>query len=313
MTAPPLELSLGPLLFNWPEAKVADFYDRIADSCIDRVYLGELVCGKRAPLLAPALDRAAERLAAAGKAVVRSSLALPATPRERALNRALARSPAVVEANDFGVLADRPAGAPFVAGPLLNVYNEDSARELVARGCVRLCANVELSLAAVGRIARACPGLALEVFAFGRLPLALSGRCHHAHAHGRNKDTCRYVCDQDPDGMALRTVEGAPFLAVNGVQTLSHALQLIAQPQETVRQAGVRALRLSPHSGDMPAVIAAMRRYADAAIDAAELDAAVRAATPFDTFVDGYLRGEAGLAATTPPSRPSRRARPPSA
>jgi len=298
MSDMPIELSLGPLLFNWPAPLVETFYARIAETaCIDRVYLGEVVCGKRAPLLADALARAAERLCTAGKTVVWSSMSLPTNPRERRAGRALAALDDLVEINDISALADRARDAPFVAGPLLNVYNEGAARELMARGCVRLCANVELPLTSIADLARACPTLELEVFAFGRLPLALSGRCYHARAHGRQRDTCQYVCDQDPDGRAVRTLDGQEFLAVNGVQTLSHGVQIVDLPPAVLRGAGIRALRLSPHSCDMVAVAAAFRRFADGDTDAAALRAAVRETRPPGALISGYLRGGAGLQA----------------
>lgn len=294
----PIELSLGPLLFNWPAAQVESFYARIAETApVDRVYLGEVVCGKRAPLLADALARSADRLVAAGRTVVWSSMSLPTNPRERRAGRELGAQADLVEINDLSALAERARDAPFVAGPLLNVYNEGAARELMVRGCVRLCANVELPLTSIASLARACPTLELEVFAFGRLPLALSGRCYHARAHGRHRDTCQYVCDRDPDGMAVRTLDGQEFLAVNGVQTLSHGVQIVDLPPTVLREAGVRALRLSPHTCDMVAIAVAFRRFVDGEIEAAELRAAVRETGPPGALVSGYLRGGAGLQA----------------
>jgi collagenase-like PrtC family protease len=297
MSAAALEITLGPLLFNWPAERVADFYARIADEApVERVYLGEVVCGKREPLLRHTLAEAAERLEGAGKTVVWSTLALPMTRRDRnAVAELAAERDRLVEINDAGALWARE-GAPFVAGPLLNIYNETAARELVARGCVRLCANVELSLPAVAALSAGCPGLEIELFAFGRLPLALSGRCYHARAHGLHRDSCRYVCDRDPDGMAVRTLGGQDFLAVNGVQTLSHACQVADIDTAELRAAAVGALRLSPHTADMVAVAGAFRAFADARTSRDELLAALAEAGAPEPFVGGYLRGEAGVA-----------------
>jgi len=90
----PMELAIGPLLFNWPAAQVETFYARIADEAsAGTVYLGEVVCGKRKPLLQDVLARAAERLEAAGKTVIWSTLAIPSTPRERRLAAELAADP----------------------------------------------------------------------------------------------------------------------------------------------------------------------------------------------------------------------------
>ena len=45
------ELTLGPVLFNWQPEAWRDFYFRIADEApVTAVYLGEVVCFKRAPL-----------------------------------------------------------------------------------------------------------------------------------------------------------------------------------------------------------------------------------------------------------------------
>ncbi len=296
MSASQVEVTLGPLLFNWPADRTADFYARIAgETAVDRVYLGEVVCGKREPLLAKVLVAAAETLKRAGKTVVWSTLALPTTPRDRRTVKSVATGPGLVEINDMSGLIHRPPGAPFVAGPLLNIYNEDAARELVERGCVRLCANAELPLSALEVISRANPGLEIELFAFGRLQLALSGRCYHARAEGLHKDTCVFVCDRDRDGMAVGTLDGEPFLAINGVQTLSHGVQLSDASLDDLRSAGVTALRLSPHSTDMVRVIAAFRQFADHRITPGELAEIVQDLGLPGPLVSGYLHGQPGV------------------
>lgn len=296
MTAPRLELTLGPLLFNWPAQRVRDFYARIADeAAVERVYLGEVVCGKRAPLLDAALAEAADRLERAGKAVVWSTLALPSTPRERRATRDLIDGAAVVEINDMSGLAHLGPETRFVAGPLLNIYNEAAAGELMAQGCARLCTNVELPLASIAAIAKGCEGLEIEVFVYGRLPLALATRCYHARAHGLHKDNCQFVCDRDPDGMAANTLEGAPLLAVNGIQTLSHGVQVVDTAPETLMAVGVSALRLSPHSGDMVAVAEAFRCFADGETTPQELRDAVAASGTPGELVNGYLDGAPGI------------------
>lgn len=291
-----IELTLGPLLFNWPADRVRDFYAEVADRApVDRVYLGEVVCGKRRPLLNAALAEAAERLAAAGKQVVWSSLALPATRPERRADQALvAGAEGLVEVNDISALAALGPDQAFVAGPLLNVYNEAAADELMRRGCVRLCANVELSLESLAAIHRACPSLEIELFAFGRLPLALSGRCYHARLHGLHKDACQFVCERDLDGLAVNTLEGQPFLAANGVQVLSHGVQLADFAPEALRDAGVDALRISPQAVDMVGVAEALRSFCDGRFDPIDLRAAVAAVGPPGELVNGYPRGLPG-------------------
>lgn len=301
MSAAAPELTLGPLLFNWPAGRVGDFYARVADEApVSIVYLGEVVCGKRQPLLEHALAQAAVRLEAAGKVVVWSTLALPSTPRERRLVGELAEDEDhLIEANDMAAVWAR-APRPFVAGPLLNVYSAPAAAELMRLGCVRLAANVELSLAAISAIAAACPGLDIELFGFGRVPLALSGRCAQARYEGLHKDSCRYVCERHPDGMAVSTLEGRPFLAVNGVQTLSHGVQLADAPAGALAEAGVTAVRLSPHALDMVAAARAFRDYLDGREDRRDLARRIAALGPPGELVSGYLHGRAGLDAVAP-------------
>jgi len=290
-----MELAIGPLLFNWAADRVETFYARIADEApVGKVYLGEVVCGKRQPLLQDVLARAAERLEAAGKAVIWSTLALPSTPRERRLAGELAADPDhLIEAGDMSAVWSRTP-APFVAGPLLNVYNAPAAAELVRMGCVRLCANVELPLTSIAEIARACPGLELELFAFGRLPLALSSRCAQARMEGLHRDACRYVCDRHPDGMDVTTIEGQDFLAVNGLQTLSHGCQLVDVEVEALKGVGVSVLRLSPHSLDMVAVCRLFHDYAAGRIAVRDLASGIEPLGPPGPLVSGYLHGAAG-------------------
>lgn len=296
-----LSLTLGPLLFNWPAPQLLDYYRRIAGEAeVDRVYLGEVVCGKRAPLLEASLVEAADILERGGKEVVWSAPALPATPRERRSARDLIATGGVVELNDLSGLQHLAPGASFVGGPFLNIYNEGAAGELARLGCTRLCPNVELPLNAIAEIHRAWPTLELELFAFGRLPLALSGRCYHARLHGLHKDACQFVCDRDPDGLEVATLEGDGFLALNGVLTMSRGVQVIDARLDDLRTAGISALRLSPQSGGMVATIAAYRRFADGAISAAELHASLPPGHLPGPMVSGYLAGAAGMRPVEP-------------
>ena len=112
-------LTLGPLLFNWKPARRRDFYFRVADEApVDCVYLGEVVCSKREPFFVDDLPQIAERLAAAGKQVVVSTLALVTTDREMDAIRALCAERTMIEANDVASI-DLLAGAPFVSGPFI--------------------------------------------------------------------------------------------------------------------------------------------------------------------------------------------------
>ena len=108
-----IELSLGPCFFNWPVDDLADFYARIADEApVDRVYLGEVICGKRMPFTDPIWPGLIERLERAGKTVVISMLALPTTTRER---KAMAELAMLHPVGHVGDPADVAATVAFLA------------------------------------------------------------------------------------------------------------------------------------------------------------------------------------------------------
>jgi len=295
-------LTLGPVLFHWPGEALRDFHFRIADEApIDAVCLGEVVCPKRAPELAPHLGAVAERYAAAGKEVVFATPSLTMSGAERRMTEAAlaAAGELLVEANDIAALGAL-AGRDHAIGPFVNVYNEDSLAWLAGRGARRVCLTPELPASAIAAIAEAARArgldVALEVMAFGRMPLSLSARCYHARAHGLARDDCRYVCAQDPDGLALDTLDGEPFLAVNGPQAMSHTwLNLLAE-LPVLAAMGIARLRLSPQSCDMVAVARAFRDVLDGRIAAGEGAALLGRAAAGADFSNGYFHGREGAA-----------------
>lgn len=291
------EVTLGPVLFNWSPQRWRDFYFRIADEApVAAVYLGEVICFKRAPLFEPQLEAVAARLSAAGKTIVFSTLAEVMSQQERKLVESVcAEQTALVEANDGSALLHL-RGRPHHAGPFMNVYNERTVAVLARGGTCNVCLPAEMPASAIGAIcAQAAKlGVGIEVQVFGRLPLALSARCYHARAHGRTKDSCQFVCENDPDGMPLRTLEDKPFLAVNGNQTLSHDyLNLIGELAD-LQDMGVTRFRLSPHSCDMVAVAAIFRGVLDRRIDAAEAAARLDTLKVGAPFSNGFYYGKPG-------------------
>ncbi len=293
-------LVLGPLLFHWAPEKIHDFYDRIADEApVDCVHIGEVVCAKRTPLTEGALAEARERLLHAGKEVVLSTLAIVADDKDMANVAGLAEDrDLLVEANDIAALSSLD-GRPHMIGPFVNVYNEDTLNFLARRGAERVCLPPELPKEAIAALAKKTDA-ELEVFAFGRIPLALSARCYHARVNGLHKDNCRFVCNQDPDGMVVKTLTGQPFLAVNGVQTLSFTYNCLIGELETLKDIGVRRFRLSPHDSDMVAVAQVFRDALDGRVGAEEAQARLAEILPGARFSNGFFHHREGMAFATP-------------
>ncbi|MCZ4094319.1 ubiquinone anaerobic biosynthesis protein UbiV [Sinorhizobium psoraleae] len=290
-------LSLGPVLYLWGGPKWRDFYFRIADEApIAHVVIGETVCSKRLHFIEPHVGEVVERLERAGKSVSLASLALVTLEREAQVVRGLVRdSTHPIEANDLSALG-LLAGKPHSIGPLINVYNGATARLLASRGATSICLPPELPMASVRDIARDAPGVSFEIFAFGRVPLAISARCAHARSKGLVKDNCQFICGDDPDGLVVETLDRQPFLALNGVQTVSHTCQALIQELPELAAAGISRIRLSPQDCDMVAVA----QIFDDAIAGRSLpaDAIVRLQDAYTgaRFSNGFHYGQQGAA-----------------
>jgi collagenase-like PrtC family protease len=292
----PMQLSLGPVLYNWAPERWRDFYFRIADEApVDVVSVGEIVCSKRSPFFADHLPDVIERLREAGKQVLLGSLILVSLRRERRqIGELCAADDALVEVNDLTCLKSLK-GRPHAIGPFVNIYNETSAAYHVQQGAARICLPPELPLSSVAVIAAALPETVVEIFAFGRVPLAISARCYHARLHKLSKDNCRFVCEQDPDGLALRTLDQQDFLTINGVQTLSHACTSLVGEIETLRGAGIGSLRLSPQDCDMVEVAKTFRDVLDGRSSPEAASSRLCELYPGVAFANGFVRGKPGF------------------
>lgn len=290
-------VTLGPVLFNWAAETWRDFYFRIADEApIGTVYVGEVICSKRAPLFNDVLEPVIARLQQAGKRVVVSSLSETVLKLDRKLVESVCASDELlVEANDTSALFYLRGRAHHI-GPLLNVYNEESLRVLAKSGARQVCFPVELpatSLAQLCATAREL-GLATETQVFGRQQLALSARCYHARAHGRTKDSCLFVCENDPDGLDLTTLDRQSCLTVNGIQTMSHDyLSLIAEVPQLLAM-GLNGFRLSPHSCDMVKVARAFDDVIHSRIATNEGQAILDGLDLNAPFANGFFYGKPG-------------------
>jgi len=256
-----MKLSLGPVLYYWSREALLQFYAAIAGSGVDIVYLGEVVCSRRHELRLDDWLGLARELAASGKEVVLSSQALIESESElMALRRIAANGEFTVEANEMGAVRLLAGRAPFVAGPHLNIYNNETLAWFAELGATRFVLPLELSRDTLRELQSARPqGMQTEVFAYGRMPLAFSARCFTARHHDLPKDDCQFRCLENADGLALQTRDKAPFLTLNGLQTQSAQVYDLSDSIGELRSLGVDAVRLSPQSTNMLAIIESFR------------------------------------------------------
>ncbi|MGQ3053322.1 MAG: U32 family peptidase [Roseateles sp.] len=294
-----MELSIGPLLYWWPRQALLNFYADLADAPVRSIVLGELVCSRRNEFKFDDWLALGRELREAGKDVRLATMALVMSEAElRSLRRVCEQDEFGVEAGDAGALQvlSRGPRRPFTLGPHLNIYNAAALAEHAALGADRWVAPVELSLDAVGHINPGPSAVQTEVWGFGRLPLAFSARCFTARHHRLQKDDCQFRCRDDADGLLLKTGEGVDFLALNGIQTQSAALQCLIGQGAALREAGVKRLRLSPCAAQFGRVVELFDAVFTRGASAGDALAELRELPLPGRLVDGFARRQPGLA-----------------
>lgn len=289
-----MKLSLGPLQYFWPRETTLAFYRQAAQWPVDIIYLGETVCSKRRELRTVEWLALAEELAASGKQIVLSTLALIEAEAELSvLDRQIAHGSFWIEANDLSaVQLCKEKGRPFVAGPSLNVYNHRALAMLMDDGLRRWVPGVEQGRSLIGELKDGVLGDGhtmpeLEVIGWGRLPLSYSARCFTARALDVPKDQCGFRCIDYPDGMPLATREGRPFLRINGISVQGEEITDLGPELPELRSLGVDILRLYPQAEGMETIVQ-------------HFDAARHSDTPPPRIGErnGYWHGEAGMRMT---------------
>ena len=291
-----MKLSLGPLLYYWQRDAIFRFYEAIAATPVDIVYLGETVCSRRHELrLADWLTIAAS-LSEAGKEVVLSTQVLIESGADvTVLHKIAANDKYMVEANDMGAVHCLEGMTPFVAGPHLNIYNVPTLAWLAGLGIKRWVMPLEMGRDDLALIQQGRPAaMETEVFAYGRMPLAFSARCFTARHRNLPKDDCQFSCIHHADGLMMRTRESEGFLVLNGTQTQSAKVYNLLPVLDEMQAMGVDVVRISPQSEHSAEII---HLFHEVLTQQTTAEAALQAMTGLmpDQACNGYWYGKPGL------------------
>ena len=294
-----MKLALGPLLYYWPRETVLGFYEAVAKTPVDIVYLGETVCSRRRELRLADWLNVAATLKEAGKEVILSTQVLIESGSDVTTLHKIAEMSVngdfMVEANDMGAVHCLEGKVPFVAGPHLNIYNLPTLQWMTALGIKRWVIPMEMSRDDLKILQQGRPdALETEVFAYGRMPLAFSARCFTARHYNLPKDDCQFRCIDHADGLQMRTREGEEFLVLNGIQTQSARVYNLLLEIDAMCEIGVAVVRISPQSQHTPEII---DLFHDVMTQKTSADAAMQALTPLmpEQACNGYWYGKPGL------------------
>ncbi len=245
-----MKLSLAASPYFWTKDQYFSFYQAVANSPVDTIYLGETVCSKRREMNLENWLEIASILTAQNKQVILSTMTLIEAASEfKAMNKICSQTDLLVEANDMAaiyLLSENEL--PFVVGTAINLYNATSFKRLAKLGMKRWIVPVELGKEDILPLLKLAKeqNVEVEYQAFGRMPLAYSARCFTARHHQLPKDDCQLKCLNYEDGILVKTQEGDSFAQINGIQTQSAKVSNLYNQLTEMQEIGIDYARIVP-------------------------------------------------------------------
>jgi len=240
-----MKISLGPAPFNWGIEKLRQFYQEMAETTLDTIFIGEVFCEKRNTLTLEELEGLILPLRRKGKEVYFSTgtLITDNSQWKRLLQRS--EMECGIEANTIGIVPHHQGARKIVAGPFLNLYHHRSVQFLERFNLTSVVLPFELSQRSIKSIISKVK-IPIEVVAYGNLPLGVSWRCYIARSHGLSVKQCQFKCMNYPRGIMAENLDGNPLFLINGPYILSAKKRCLIRELEQLKTMGVASIRIMP-------------------------------------------------------------------
>lgn len=246
-----MKLVLSPVYSAWNKNRLRDFYlKEVVNMDVGTVYIGEVICQKRASLSEEDYKEIIAALKGSGKTVYLSTLALITNNDELEKTLKYAHLFDGIEINSFGVLNlvikdESLKDKKMVIGPFMNIYNSAAIEYLKKFDPERLVTPYEVPYDTIKDISQKTR-LPIEVYTWGELSTALSWRCYTARMFETDRDNCFKKCFEYPDGIVLETIEKDDLYIINGIQVLSSKMHCIVEQIDMLKEADITYLRITP-------------------------------------------------------------------
>ncbi len=233
-----MDISIGPILYNWSKNKIKNFYKNISKKGVSKIYFGELTCINKGFSIDEIME-IGEMVKKEGKEFIISTPPLIKSKEEIEYLKMLLKLPFPLEMNSFAPLS-LSIKSDLIAGVYLSIYNPYSAGYLKSLGFKRIVIPFELSKEDI----KFMDGIDLEIYAYGILPIGISWRCYTLRILRSNR--CFRQCLNYPDGIPVNSIDGNSIFIINGKVILTNKNLSLLEYINELRDTGISTIRISP-------------------------------------------------------------------
>jgi len=287
-----MKISLGPAPFNWGIEKLRRFYQEMAETPLDTIFIGEVFCEKRNTLTLKELEELMLPLQEKGKEVYFSTGTLITNNNQWKRLLQGSEMECGIEANTIGIIHNHQGTKKIVAGPFLNLYHHHSIQFLERFNLKGVVLPFELSHKSINSIISKVK-TPIEVVAYGNLTLGVSWRCYIARSYGLSVERCQFKCMHHPRGIMAENLDGIPLFLINGPYIMSAKKRCLIRELEELETMGVTSIRIIPQYENTSEIVRIFRQAMDHQLSAQDAFEQVSYLVQ-SSLTNGWFHGEAG-------------------